>query len=180
MCRAGRKPRPFSFGGTLVELVIALVIIGTLATVVGVSYKSDDTKARYQAERLRTDLRHAQMIAVAQNKTVRITTTVGLGGTYTVTRVSVGSATCTTSALTDPATNASFAVALDSALSLGGGPATPLDFDELGRPSTCTVVSSVCTCALLTSNPSAYTVQGGSTTYTVQVAATSGFASVSP
>src|SRR5262245_2640864 len=63
-CRAGRKPRPFSFGATLVEIIIVMLLVGILATVVGVTYKSDESKARYQAERLRTDLRHAQMIAL--------------------------------------------------------------------------------------------------------------------
>lgn len=166
-------------GVTLVELVIAMLIFAILATAAVLSYKTTPIQARYQAERLRTDLRHAQMLALTENKALRLSVTAGVGGSYSASSVSAGSATCATAALTDPATNASFTVSVDSALTLGG--TAILDLDQLGRPASCTVVSSVCTCSTVATNPAAtYTVAGGGTTYTVTVKPLSGFASVTP
>jgi prepilin-type N-terminal cleavage/methylation domain-containing protein len=166
-------------GVTLVELVMAMVILAILATAVVLSYKPTPVKARYQAERLRMDLSHAQMIALTENQALRVTVTGGAGGSYSVSTVSAGSATCTTAALTDPATNVSFAVTVDSAVTLGG--TASMDIDQLGRPATCSVIAGICTCSTTAADPAAtYTVAGGGTTYTVTIKALSGFGTITP
>src|SRR3954454_14094838 len=91
-------------GFTLVELVIYMIVATALAVVAVLSYKPKDTKARYQAEKLRTDLRHAQMLASTQNATLRVTVTAGTPGSYSVFTIGgIGTGACTTAALTDPA-----------------------------------------------------------------------------
>lgn len=167
-------------GVTLIELVIYMVIAAILATVAALAYTPNSTKARYQAERVRTDLRYVQMLALTQATPLRLTATAGAGGSYAVTRIGgVGTGACTSSALTDPATGSAFSVTLDSALTLGG--TASLDLDSLGRPASC--AGNPCTCTVTTSgtDPAAsYTVAGGGTTYTVAVRPITGFATVTP
>ncbi|MGQ0651579.1 MAG: pilus assembly FimT family protein [Betaproteobacteria bacterium] len=167
-------------GLTLIELVIYMAIAAVLGAVALFSYTPDGTKARYQAERVRTDLRYVQMLALTQGTPMRLTATAGAGGSYAVTTIGgVGSGACTTSALTDPATGSTFLVTLDSALTLGG--TGTLDLDSLGRPASC--AGNPCSCAVITSgtDPAAsYTVAGGGTTYTVAVRPTTGFATLTP
>ena len=185
--QGGAKAPPFFFSGvprmiargvTTVELVIFMVIVAILAAVTVLSYKPNDVTARYQAERLRTDLRHAQMIALTENQALLFTITAGLGGSYSVS--GLNSATCATTALTDPATNSAFAVSIDAALTLAG--TASIYLDALGRPaSSCSAVAGVCTCTTTASNPAAsYTVSGGGSTYTVQLLPVSGFVTVTP
>ena len=167
-------------GVTLIELVIYMVIAAVLATVAALAYTPNSTKARYQAERVRTDLRYVQMLALTQAAPMRLTSTVGAGGSYAVSRIGgVGTGACTPSAMTDPATGTAFSVTLDSALTLGG--TAILDLDALGRPASC--AGNPCSCAVTTSgtDPAAsYTVSGGGATYTVAVRPITGFAAVSP
>jgi prepilin-type N-terminal cleavage/methylation domain-containing protein len=165
-------------GVTLVELVIVMIVVAILASVVALSYQSNDVKARYQAERLRTDLRHAQMLATTLNRPLLFAITAGLGGSYSVSRLD--NATCAASALTDPATNDPFAVTLDSAVTLTGTASFYLDY--MGRPAiACAVVSAACICTTAVANPAAsYTVAGGSASYAVQVRPVSGFVTVTP
>ena len=165
---------------TLIELVIYMAIAAVLAAIASLAYTPNATKARYQAERVRTDLRYAQMLALTQGTPMRLTATAGAGGSYAVSRIDgVGTGACTTSAMTDPATGSAFSVTLDSALTLGG--TGTLDLDALGRPASC--AGNPCTCTVTTSgtDPAAsYTVAGGGTTYTVAVRPTTGFATVTP
>lgn len=169
-------------GFTLVELVIAIVITAILATVATLSYKPNEIKARYQSERLRTDLRHAQMLALTQNAALRFAVTAGTPGSYSVSTIGgVGTGPCTTSALTDPATSAAFSVTPDSALTLAvvSGPAS-VDLDSLGRPAAC--AGNPCTCALATATEpvASYSIAGGASLYTVSLSRYSGFATVTP
>ena len=171
--------RGSSRGYTLIELIIGMAIVLVLGTVAFLSYQPDPIKARYQGGRLRTDLRHAQMLASTLAQPLRVTSAAGLGGTYTVSTIGgLGLGPCTLAALTDPATGAAFSVALDPVLTLGG-PAT-LDFDALGRPAACS--GNPCACAVsLASDPVAsYTVSGGGTTLQVDVNRLSGFATGTP
>jgi Tfp pilus assembly protein FimT len=171
-------PKSGTRGVTLIELVIYLTIAAVLGAVALLSYKPNETKARYQAERLRTDLRHAQMLALSHTRALRVDMTAGLGGSYTVSAIGgVGSGVCTTSALTDPATNSSFSVSIDADLTLAG--TATIDLDSLGRPASC--AGNPCTCAVSALDPAAsYSVTGGSATYTVQLKPVSGFATVTP
>jgi Tfp pilus assembly protein FimT len=166
-----------SAGVTLIELAIYLVIAAVLAVVAVQSYRGGEIKARYQAERLRSDLRHAQMIALSRSQPLRFTATAGTPGSYNV--FSLASAGCATSALTDPATGGAFSVQLDSVITLTTSPAT-FDFDALGRPASCS--GTPCTCAVSTgSDPVAsYGVSGSGAAYTVAVKRYTGFVTVTP
>jgi type II secretory pathway pseudopilin PulG len=171
--------RVSSRGYTVIELVIGMLIVLILGTVAFLSYQPDPIKARYQAGRLRADLRHAQMLASTLAQPLRVTAVAGLGGTYSVSAIGgIGTGVCTLAALNDPATGAAFSAALDPALTLGG-PAT-LDFDTLGRPASCS--GNPCACAIsVASDPVAsYTVSGGGTTVQIDVNRLSGFATGAP
>lgn len=164
-------------GVTLVELVIVMLVVAILASVVALSYQSNVT-ARYQAERLRTDLRHAQMLAITLNRPLLFSIIPGPPLKYSVSQLN--STTCVTSALTDPATNDPFEVKLESAVTFTGTASFYIDY--MGRPATaCNVVSDACTCTTAVANPAAsYTVAGGSASYAVQVKPVSGFVTVTP
>jgi prepilin-type N-terminal cleavage/methylation domain-containing protein len=171
---------PFFFRGYgLIELVLVIVVIGILGVVATMTYKPTEIKARYQAERMRTDLRHAQMLALSGSQALRLTVAAGLGGSYTVSTIGgIGTGPCTTSALTDPATNSPFVVTVDAALNLAG--TATVDFDTFGRPASCT--GNPCACAILVaSDPVAtYTIAGGTATYTVDLKRVSGYSSIAP
>jgi len=169
-------------GFTLLELGIYIVIAAILGAIAVLSYKPKDIKARYQAEKLRTDLRHAQMLASTQNATLRVTVTAGTPGSYSVFTIGgIGTSACTTAALTDPATGAAFSVTPDADLTLAvvSGSAS-IDFDSLGRPTSCTGNPCTCTLATATEPVASYSIAGGNALYTVAVSRYSGFASVTP
>lgn len=162
-------------GVSLIELVIGLLIAAALGVVVVSLYQPSAIKARYQAERLRGDLRHAQMLALTQNAALLVHVVAGAGGTYSVS--SLASAGCAVSALTDPATGTTFSVAVDSSLTLAG---SDIYLDSLGRPAT-SCSGTPCTCTLATSNPAvSYTVSGGGATSTVALKPITGFVTVTP
>ena len=173
------SPFFFSGGFGLVELIVVIVVLAILGVVATVSYQPTEIKARYQAERMRADLRHAQMLAHARGQALRLTVAAGLGGTYTVNAIGgVGTGPCTTSALTDPATNSPFTVTVDAALTLGG--TASVDFDMLGRPASC--AGNPCACAVLVAaDPVAsYSLTGGAAAYTVDLRRISGYSSITP
>jgi prepilin-type N-terminal cleavage/methylation domain-containing protein len=166
-------------GFGLLELVIVIVVIGILGAVATVAYKPNEIKARYQAERMRTDLRHAQMLATTRNVNLRLTLVAGLGGSYTVTTIGgIGVGACTTSALIDPATNSSFSVTVDPALNLAG--TASVDYDSLGRPATCSGNPCACVVQVAADPVASYSIAGGTATYTVDIRRVSGYSSVTP
>jgi type II secretory pathway pseudopilin PulG len=170
--KAPRSPRGFSF----LELVIYIVIVGLLGAFAVLLYRPTDTKIRYQAERLRSDLRHMQMLATSWGQTVRLTTT---SGNYSVACVSSGTgpcassmvAPCTAPSIIDPATGNRFCVPMDTGISLS--PAATFDVDALGRPRTSAG-------ALLTTSTVFTLAATGSPTYTLTVSPVTGFGRVSP
>lgn len=83
-----------------------------------------------QAERLRNDLRHIQMLAMTWNRELRLSVA---GGSYSVACVTGGAAPCNANPVIDPATGKGFSVALEAGFTLNG-PGFTLDFDALGRP----------------------------------------------
>lgn len=159
-----------SRGFTLAELVIFLVIAAVLAAAALMYYRPTEIQARYQAERLRSDLRHMQMLAVNWNVMLRLVTT---GTSYAVHCATSTTAPCpasTATPITDPATAEPFTVALQQGLALTGpdsGGAITLDFDALGRPRRAA--------GLLTADAT-LTVTG----YTVTVLAITGYMTVTP
>lgn len=152
-----------------------MVIVAVLGVVVVSLYQPSAVKARYQAERLRGDLRHAQMLALTENAALLVHVVAGAGGTYSVS--SLTTAGCTVSALTDPATGSTFSVAVDSSLTLTG---SDIYLDSLGRPAT-SCSGTPCSCTLATADPAvSYTVSGGGATSTVTLKPITGFVSVTP
>lgn len=138
--RAPRFFSPAAFAGwTLVEITIVLVVAAIFAYFVVVRfYAPKEALALQQAEKLRDDLRHAQMVAMSWNRTLRITVTPAAGPTparYAVSCAPGGvSPPCNgVATVVDPATARPFQVDLEPGLDLTG-PGFTLDFDPLGRP----------------------------------------------
>jgi len=144
------------------------MVIAAILVAVAVSSRPDDVKARYQAERLRTDLRYAQMLALTWGVTLRMTTA---AGSYSVACASGASGPCASSPVVDPATGAAFSVSLESGLTLS--PVTTFDLDSLGRPRSSGG-------ALLSTDTTFQVAASGGPTYTVTVRPTTGFAVVTP
>jgi len=161
-------------GVTMVELVIYMLIVAILASAAFLSFTPGPISARYQAERLRTDLRHMQMLALTWGQRLRVTTA---AGNYFVTCVGSATGVCATSAsacggaITDPATGNAFCVTLESGLALSPV-ATTFDVDSLGRP--------VSAAGALLSADTTFNVAASGQTYTLTVRPITGFASVSP
>lgn len=152
-------------GWTLLELVIALAIGSVLVYVAVRTFHPQEAIALEQAERLRNDLRHLQMLAITWGQPLRVTTA---ATSYSVSCAS-GSAIppCNgASPVIDPATRSPYTVNLESGLSLGG-PGFTLDLDALGRPLNGG--------ALITGSAT-FTISGGGVARTVTVAPVTGFA----
>lgn len=150
-------PRRFrsvpQIGFTLVELVIVIVVLGVIsAYAVMKSVSPAEFTLPSQAQKLASDIRHAQTLAYTSGNRMRLTITAGTNGTYGVTCVT-GSAPC----------NTDFSVTLQKDVVLAGTPTT-LDFTSLGQPSA----------------GASYTLTSGSSTVTVAVAALTGLVTVSP
>jgi type II secretory pathway pseudopilin PulG len=157
-----RAPRSFS-GWTLIELTIVLVVAAILVYVSVRAFQPKEALALEQAERLRNDLRRAQMLAITWGQALRITTA---AGSYSVACVTAAATPpCNASPVLDPATRAPFQVSLEPGLSLAG-PGFTLDLDALGRPRN--------GAALIAANAT-YTISGGGPSRTVTVAPFTGF-----
>ncbi|BCO32445.1 hypothetical protein TspCOW1_25480 [Thiohalobacter sp. COW1] len=141
-------------GFTLIELIVVMLVMAVLAAYVGTRWSFGDATVSTQAEQLARDLRHTQMLAMQQGRTLRLES---IGGGY---RVTDGA-----SVILDPATHEDFIQALDNGVSLSGG---PVEFDSLGRP-----VSG----GSLTSAAVGFSLSGSSDTVAVSVAPVTGFVS---
>jgi len=119
------------------ELTIVLVVSAILVFFLVRSFAPKEAIALQQAERLRDDLRHVQMLAMTWNQTLRITVTPAAGpvpARYSVACATAGpTPPCNASPVVDPATGRPFQVDLESGLDLSG-PGFTLDLDTLGRP----------------------------------------------
>ena len=146
-------------GFTLIELVVVLAILGSLAAFALPRWAPSDTTVAAQADRLASDLRHAQAMAMSQART--LTLDIQGASNYRV----VDSTSMT---VTDPATQQPFTVNMDNNVTVAG---TDTTFDSLGRP-----VSG----GSLLASARVFTLSGSSTTATVTVSAVTGFVSVSP
>lgn len=150
------------------ELVIVLVVAALVVYFVVRTFQPKEALALQQAERLRNDVRHVQMLALTWNQALRLNIS---ANSYDVCCLDAamsacltGTAPCTANPITDPATGRPFLVALESGLTLGG-PA--LNFDTLGRPRS--------GAALIAANVT-FTISGASAARTVVVAPITGFA----
>lgn len=141
---------------------MVLIIASTITYFVIRTMSPRDSVALQQAERLRSDIRHAQMLAMTWNQALRIT---AVATSYSVSCVTAGAAPCNASPVIDPAGRGPFLVSLESGLSLAG-PGFTLDLDALGRPKN--------GASLITANAT-YTISGGSAARIVTVAPVTGF-----
>jgi len=146
-------------GFTLIELVIVLVIIGSVAVIALPRWAPSDTTVGAQADRLARDLRHIQAMAMSQARTL----TVDIQPT-TAYRVIDGASMT----VTDPATQQPFQVTLDNNVTVSG---TDTGFDSLGRP---VAGGSLLAAARV------FTVSGNTRSATVTVSPVTGFISVTP
>jgi len=145
-------------GFTLLELVIVLVILGTVSALAIPRFAPSDNTVAAQADRLARDLRHAQSLALSQGRTLDFV--VQSATTY---RVSFGGST-----ITNPATQQPFQVTLDNNVTLTG---TDTGFDSLGRP-----VSA----GVLLGTARVFTLSGSSRAATVALSPVTGFVTVAP
>jgi type II secretory pathway pseudopilin PulG len=123
-------PRPCG-GWTLVELVVVLAVSAIIVYFVVRSFQPKEAVALQQAERLRSDLRHMQMLAITWGEALRLNTA---ATSYSVSCVTAGvNPPCNAAPVIDPATGRPFQVDLESGLDLAG-PGFTLDLDALGRP----------------------------------------------
>lgn len=137
-------------GFTLIELVMILVLVGILAAVVAPRLGNiSSMKAGTFIDKLRTDIRYAQNLAMTRGMRSRVYFN-GTGGAPASGYAVVSSTTSTCSALspaTDPATGQPLTIDLTLSTYSGVGitltlPAmTCLEYDSLGRPYNCTGVS---------------------------------------
>jgi MSHA pilin protein MshC len=116
------------YGFTIVELVAVMVIVGIIASVSAPRFVGVDAfDARGSYGTLTAALRYAQKTAIAQRRTV-------YANVNTSTRtVCLGYTSNCSSAVIDPATQASYAKTLSSNVTITAS-ASPIGFDGLGRP----------------------------------------------
>jgi prepilin-type N-terminal cleavage/methylation domain-containing protein len=159
-------------GYSLIELVMAIAILAIVSAMVTLSITAQTKNyVVTEADKLRRNLSHVQALALGWGARLRVTSS---ASGYAVTcRTALGRSPCNAvdDAVTDPATGATFSVALSSGVSLsqsGGTSSTTLDFDSLGRPVGATSLLDAST---------TYTLTGSSRTVSVAVLPITGFAS---
>lgn len=159
-------------GFTLIEFIVVMLVISVLAVTVVVRVSAKNQSAAIiQADQLRRDISHIQMLALSWGVSLRLVTAVD-GASYTVSCLTAAAGTACPSVgtvPTDPATGQGFSVALADGVRITPAGNT-LDFDSLGRP-----LSSG---SLITANRT-YTLTGSGTSASVSVRPITGFAEVS-
>ena len=128
--------RPQSKGFTLVELIVTMVVVGIISAVAIPRFADQQGfQSRAFYEQVQEAIKFAQKVAVAQRKSVYVTTTATtLQACYVAACGGVGSY-----AVIDPTTKAALSLAAQdqrgvtfSAVTIS--PATTFVFDSLGRP----------------------------------------------
>lgn len=167
--------RPFSCprahpesGLTLIELLITIFLIGILGGFAAVRYAGRfDQSLAMQADRLRRNLAHAQILAISQSKRLKFTAATTQ---YKVEECSNVACT-TTTALTDPVKGTAFVVTLDNGAVMNNTGSFLID--NLGRPANSS--------GLISTSP-AFTFQLGlnGRTRSVTLMPLTGFAQVQP
>jgi Tfp pilus assembly protein FimT len=171
-------PRFFSpragAGWSLFELVIVLAVLSVLMYFGVRSFQPKEAIALQQAERLRNDVRHVQMLALTMNKSLQLKR-VGAApaacptATYWVIDCTLAAPDPCTGApntpIVNPATGQNYCATFEPGLALAGG---NLHFDPLGRPKNG---------ANLSVANATFTITGGSVARTVVVTPITGFVS---
>ena len=157
-------------GFTIVELIFVIVMVSILSVYAMMrSYSTGELSLPSQAQKMASDIRHAQTLATTQGKRLRITITAAANGNYKVLpcTVNAGVVTCTATPVTDPVTGAGFSVNLKNGVVLAG--TATLDFSSLGQPLDSSGAST----------SASYTLTSGSVE-TITVAALTGYVTVAP
>jgi prepilin-type N-terminal cleavage/methylation domain-containing protein len=160
-------------GFTLVELVIVFVVLAVISAYAVVRSSSPaELTLPSQAQKMASDIRHAQTLAYTWGRTLTFSITAGVNGSYTVTCATVVSPcpASTSTPVSDPATGASFIGHIQNGvdLQMPNGIST-LVFNSLGNPGASGVSYTLC----FPSCPSG-------TKETISVAALTGYVTVSP
>ncbi len=158
-------PKKSCVGFTLVELIIVIVVLGIVSTyVVMRNFSVADATLPSQAQKMASDIRHAQTLATTWGKSLQLNTTAGTNGVYSVSCViaTAGVSPCGVSPVINPATGNSFSVELQKGVALAG--TATLSFNSLGQPNA----------------SASYTLTSGGGTKTISVAALTGHVTVSP
>ena len=151
-----------------------LAVLAIITYFVVRSFQPKEALALQQAERLRNDLRHMQMLAITWNQALRVTTTAAIPGPcspptqakYEVSCVTAGvNPPCNAAPVIDPATGSPYVVRLECGLDLLG-PGFTFDLDALGRPKNGAAFAASAT----------FRITGASVERTVVVAPLTGFA----
>lgn len=145
-------------GFTLIELVMAIVIIGVLAAMATSRLSISGSSVHAQAAQLARDIRHVQMLAMTGGATLTLQS---LGNSYRCIDSSAA-------VITDPATQQPFTLSLANGV---GASAGSISFDSLGRP-----VSG----GTLLATATTFTVSGGGQSATLSVSPVSGYVAVAP
>jgi prepilin-type N-terminal cleavage/methylation domain-containing protein len=155
-------------GFSLLEMTLAVVIVGILAATAAVYGRLGDRYSINQADQFRRHVAHVQMLALSWGVGLRLATAAD-GSGYAVTCLAIGNGTpCTAVGAqpVDPATGTAFGVTLtDGVRILPAGVA--VDFDSMGRPSSG---------GTLMTAARAYTLSGGGASSTVTLQPITGFA----
>jgi Tfp pilus assembly protein FimT len=169
--KAGRQR-----GLTLIDALLVVVIVAIVSAYAVMRVRSTgENTLWYQAQQMASDIRHVQVLASTYGRSLQITASAGVNGTYTVSCVSATTAPCPAtlgSAITDPVTGSAFTGALQDGVTLAVSGTNPLPFDMQGRPLTSGgAVSTAST---------TYTLTVNGTTATITVSPITGFVGVSP
>lgn len=145
------------------ELIIVLVVVGLLSAYAMMRNSSSSVFSLLsQAQTLASDIKHVQTMATVWGKSLSISASGGVNGTYSVSCTTVGAAPCNTNPVINPATGAAFTISLQKGVSLTG-PAS-LVINSLGQPA----------------SGAQYVLSTEGASMTVDVAALTGHVSVSP
>ena len=164
-------------GFTLFEILVVLVLASLLAAFVAVSTSSvAQSSVIDQADKLRRDVSHLQVLAMGWGVALRLTAS---STGYSVTCQSATAGTpCAALGDTpiDPATGQAFSVTLTNGVLLSPA-GTSLDFDSLGRPisGTTLISNNPVNLGLGASSPTFSLTGGGNTAY-VTIRPITGFA----
>jgi MSHA pilin protein MshC len=141
-----------SKGFTLIELVMILVLIGIMAVFAAPRLGTiTATNAGAFADKLRTDIRYAQNLAMTRNSRARVyfngTGTAPNPGYAVVVDTSASRDCSSFTAAVDPVGSGNLSITLNSG-SYTGITITPsmncLEYDSLGRPYNCSAVPANC------------------------------------
>jgi MSHA pilin protein MshC len=150
-------------GFTLMELIIVIVVVGLLSAYAMMRNSSSSVFSLLsQAQTLASDIKHVQTMATVWGKSLSISASGGVNGTYSVSCTTVGAAPCNTNPVINPATGTAFTISLQKGVSLSG-PAS-LVINSLGQPAA----------------GAQYVLSTEGASMTVDVAALTGHVTVSP